>query len=224
MSARDEVLARVRASLRDVSADHLDGTRAVRYSLRRQTTNVDGLVGLFAERVADYKADVRHVAASALPDAAALALRDASSVVVPADLDPQWLAKTLDVPVLRDEPPLTLAELDRAGAVLTGCAAAIAETGTIILDGGDAQGRRTLTLIPDVHVCVVRAEQIRASVPEAIAGLDPRRPLTFISGPSATSDIELSRVEGVHGPRTLRVILLDGIPNRPDTLDNEVQQ
>lgn len=155
---------------------------------------------------------MRSAAAGALADAIASALRGVPSVVVPADLDPRWLAATPDVTVLRDDPPLPLAALDRAGAVLTGCAAAIAETGTVILDAGTAQGRRALTLVPDLHVCVVRAEQIVGTVPEAIAALDPRRPLTFISGPSATSDIELSRVEGVHGPRTLRVILLDGAP------------
>jgi len=117
---------------------------------------------------------------------------------------------TGEVELLSDDPPLSLAILDAVDGVLTGCAVGIAETGTIVLDGSPACGRRTLTLIPDYHLCVVRADQVVGGVPEALAALDPRRPLTFISGPSATSDIELDRVEGVHGPRTLAVLLVSG--------------
>jgi L-lactate dehydrogenase complex protein LldG len=202
----------VRAALRDVPGEHPGTASPSGYDRSRRTTHPAGIVGLFAERVADYEAEVRRVVARALPAAIGAALRDVRSVVVPADLDPTWLAEAGEVSIIRDDPLLTMADLDVAGAVLTGCAAAIAETGTIVLDVGVAQGRRALTLVPDIHVCVVRAEQIFITVPEAIAALDPRRPLTFISGPSATSDIELSRVEGVHGPRTLRVILLDSTP------------
>ncbi|HKN97315.1 MAG TPA: LUD domain-containing protein, partial [Pseudonocardiaceae bacterium] len=107
----------------------------------------------------------------------------------------------------RADHPLSLAELDQVGGVLTGCALVIAETGTIVLNGGPDQGRRALTLVPDYHLCVVLADQIVGIVPEAVASLDPSRPITFVSGPSATSDIEFDRVEGVHGPRTLDVII-----------------
>ncbi len=111
------------------------------------------------------------------------------------------------IELVGDHPPLTPAQLDGLDGVLTGCAAAIAETGTIVLDGGSGQGRRVLSLVPDYHLVVVTAAQVVATVPEALARLDPARPQTWISGPSATSDIELDRVEGVHGPRTLEVIL-----------------
>ena len=104
---------------------------------------------------------------------------------------------------------LSVSELDGVDGVITSCAVAIAETGTLILDGSPGQGRRVITLIPDYHLCVVFADQIVADVPDALARLEATRPLTMISGPSATSDIELNRVEGVHGPRTLEVIIVN---------------
>ena len=163
----------------------------------------------FAERVADYRADVRTVTPEGIPAAvsAILASIGARRVVVPAGVPDAWLVAD-GVERVPDTPPLPSAELDGIDAVITGCAIAIAETGTIVLDGGPAQGRRALTLIPDHHLCVVRADQVVDDVPAAVAALDPRRPLTWISGPSATSDIELRRVEGVHGPRHLYVLIV----------------
>ena len=201
MNAREEILARVRTALSDSSPP---SAPARDY---RRTGVAD--VELFADRLADYRATVHR----SLDLAAVLA--GTTTLVVPADLPEDWLSG-YPGQVRRDDPPIPVAELDAPGAsVLTGCAVAIAETGTIVLDTGPAQGRRALTLVPDHHVCMVRTDQIVATVPEAIARLpDPTRPLTFISGPSATSDIELNRVEGVHGPRHLDVIIVDSFVSR----------
>jgi L-lactate dehydrogenase complex protein LldG len=168
------------------------------------------LLELLADRLEDYRALVRRATADSVEAevAAALAGRAVRRVVVPPGLRlalPQWAEVTVDT-------GLSAHELDTFDAVVTRAAAAIAETGTIILDGSDGQGRRAITLVPDYHVCVVEAGQVVQRVPDAIAMLAgaASRPLTWISGPSATSDIELERVEGVHGPRTLKVILVSG--------------
>jgi L-lactate dehydrogenase complex protein LldG len=201
--ARTEILGRVRTALSDRPAPE---PVARDYATSRDYPDV---VGLAAERIADYRAEVRRLSADQVPEVIAETLRrrEIRSVVAPAGLPREWRVE--GVRWLTDEPPLTVDELDAADGVLSACAVTIAETGTIVLDAGAGQGRRALTLVPDYHLCVVRAEQIVATVPEAVARLAPARPLTFVSGPSATSDIELDRVEGVHGPRTLDVLLIE---------------
>ena len=203
--ARDAVLGRIRAALGDRSSAR-PIPRA--YDIRLPP-EVD-LAELFAERVADYRATVQRTTRDDLPPAIAriLATHRARRVAVPSGIPDRWLSGS-DVEQVPDEPALAHADLDRLDAVISGCAVAIAETGTVVLDGGDDQGRRALSLLPDLHVCIVLVDQVVGSVPEALARLDPRRPQTWISGPSATSDIELERVEGVHGPRRLAILLVD---------------
>lgn len=203
--ARTEVLARIREAL----ADPVPPADVPR-DYRRATAREVDVVARFAERVADYRATVIRTSPAALPATIGATLRDRRirRLVVPAGIPPAWFGD-IRGELLHDEPPLSRLDLDAADGVLTTCALAIAETGTIVLDGGAGQGRRALSLLPDYHCCVVLSEQVVGDVPEAIARLDPRRPMTWISGPSATSDIELQRVEGVHGPRTLDVVLVN---------------
>ena len=163
---------------------------------------------MFEERASDYQATVRRCADSEVAQviADAVAARGAERIGVPAGFPAEWSA-LLPGPVF-DDPPLDVAALDGLDGVVSAIAVAIAETGTIVLDTGPGQGSRAFTLVPDYHLAVVRTGQIVAAVPDAVAALDPARPLTWISGPSATSDIELSRVEGVHGPRTLDIVIV----------------
>jgi L-lactate dehydrogenase complex protein LldG len=215
MTARDEVLARIHIGLRDVPAAETPEMVAVSRDYRHVDTRPHAaLVEEFAEQVADYKAKVSRVTSAELPDAIAqaCAARGVRRLVVPVDLPGEWLPAGIEA--LRDE-SLTDTQLDESDGVLTGCAIGIAQTGTIVLDGGALQGRRVISLLPDYHLCVIRENQIVGLVPEAITALAEgahtnRRPMTFISGPSATSDIELNRVEGVHGPRTLEVLIVGG--------------
>jgi L-lactate dehydrogenase complex protein LldG len=205
MAAREEILSRLRIAL-----DGAAPAPPVPRAYRRADDDGPAPLDLLVDRLVDYRAVVSRCAADELAAAVGAALASVPSVAVPADVPVGWLSaypgKVLPDTAAR---PLTLADLDGAGAVLTGCALAIAETGTVVLDAGAAQGRRALTLVPDHHVCVVLAEQVVGEVPAALRRLTPTRPLTFVSGPSATSDIELNRVEGVHGPRRLHVILVD---------------
>ncbi len=170
------------------------------------------LLHQFEDRILDYRAAFARVAAQDVPGAIAAALGAVRRVVVPAEFNGAWLPAGLEV--VRDAPPLSHAELDGIPAVVTGCAVAISETGTIILDHQGDQGRRALSLIPDTHICVIRAGQVVQTVREGTEQVAPSvragRPLTWLSGGSATSDIELVRVEGVHGPRHLKVIVVDG--------------
>lgn len=221
MSPREEVLARIRAALADggeparpasagtgPAPDGPDAGNGTGF--RTEGDREPGqLLDLLAERLTDYRALVRRTSPTELAATvnSALAERGARRMVVPPGLDPSVLPEGIEI--VTDD-GLSAPDLDAFDGVITGAAVAVAETGTIVLDGSPDQGRRAITLVPDYHLCIVRAAQVVEIVPEAVARLAAQadRPLTWISGPSATSDIELKRVEGVHGPRTLEVILV----------------
>jgi L-lactate dehydrogenase complex protein LldG len=198
MSARDEILGRVRAALGPAPATAIPR--------EYRTTTQDGLDS-FLERLAHYDARAIPTTESDLEATVQTTLeqREARNIIAPDGVPAGWLTT---VNQIKDTPPLDNEALDGSDGVVTTCKLAIAQTGTIVLDGGPGMGRRALTLLPDYHLCVVRTEQIVPSVPEALALLEPTSPLTFISGPSATVDIEMVRVKGVHGPRTLDVIFV----------------
>jgi L-lactate dehydrogenase complex protein LldG len=209
MTAREEILGRIRAAVGDRAAPP-PVARDYRTAERPRDLAAEELLELLVDRLVDYRALVRRSSSSlvAASVVAALTERGARRIAVPEGILPAGLDRLEPgIELVGDDPPLTAAQLDGLDGVLTGCAVAIAETGTIVLDGGTGQGRRILSLVPDYHLVVVTAAQVVAGVPEALARLDPARPQTWISGPSATSDIELDRVEGVHGPRTLEVIV-----------------
>jgi L-lactate dehydrogenase complex protein LldG len=207
VSVRDEMLRRVRQALRDVPAEEAPVERAY----RRTGAAGPEAAGLFADRVADYDATVSRVDAGGLDRALAERCRErgANRVAAPTDLPSEWRPPGVDVV---EDHGLTNEALDAVDGVVTGCALAIAETGTIVLDCGARQGRRALTLVPDWHLCIVEESQVVETVPQGVELLEGAvrdgRPITFVCGPSATSDIELSRVAGVHGPRTLDVLLV----------------
>ncbi|MDA0168200.1 LUD domain-containing protein [Solirubrobacter taibaiensis] len=194
-TAKADILARVRSALGDTPVPD------VRRSYRAAgSISTDGIVDLFCETVAEYRATVHRT--SDVAATVRVILGEGKRVGVPVGF------RDLGLPVIEDH-DLSVAELDALDAVVTGSALAIADTGTIVLVSGVVAGRRALTLVPDHHVCIVEASSVVASVPDAIAALGPDAPLTFVSGPSATSDIELDRVEGVHGPRHLDVIVVE---------------
>ena len=210
MSSRDTILARIRSAVAD-APEPRPVTRD--YRTAHVADDHDAVVDLLAENLVDYRARVHRCTEAELPALLARLLTDhgSRSVAVPPGLPAAWLAAAEGAEQHHDDPtqPLTARQLDAIDSVVTGCRIAIAETGTLVLDAGPGQGRRALTLVPDHHVCVVgSADQVVASLPQAVPLLDATRPLTWISGPSATSDIELDRVEGVHGPRTLEVVLV----------------
>ncbi|MGH3026930.1 MAG: LutC/YkgG family protein [Gaiellaceae bacterium] len=212
MSARDVVLARVRRALADVPVTEEPGAVEVPRAYAEHETA--GTLERFVERVSDYGAGVTQVASAEVASAIADVCRAAGidRVVLPSDLPGEWLPPDLET--AEDSGP-GVELLDEVSAAVTGCAFAIAETGTLVFDAGARQGRRALTLVPDFHLCVVEETQVVDGVPAAMRRLAPvlrgeRRPVTFVSGPSATSDIELSRVEGVHGPRRLELVVVRG--------------
>jgi L-lactate dehydrogenase complex protein LldG len=222
-AAKDEVLARVRQALAG-AAGPAPAVRDYRQGTDEPAGEEDQrrLVELLTDRLQDYRATVHQVAAGQAA-ATAVASRvariaadlsehtgEAARLVVAPDFPLKWRAGWQAV----EDDGFTAAELDAIDGAVTTCRVAIAETGTLVLDAGPGQGRRAITLVPDLHVCVVMADQVVESVPAALRRLDPARPLTFVRGPSATSDIELQRVEGVHGPRTLHVLLVSSDPSR----------
>jgi L-lactate dehydrogenase complex protein LldG len=205
--ARAAILARVRAGLADATSP----PAIPRDYRRRSERSHAAMVTLFAERVSEYRATAVLAEADRVSAVITELCRghNAGRIVIPDGLPDAW--RPSGVELVADE-DLTPKALDSVDGAISGCAVAIAETGTIVLDGGTAQGRRASTLVPDYLLCVVRADQIVDLVPEAVeqltAGVRDGRPLTFVAGPSATSDIELNRVEGVHGPRKLDVVIV----------------
>jgi L-lactate dehydrogenase complex protein LldG len=229
-SAREEILARIRSAIGSGTGPEARNANGNAHGTSTSTSTSTSdpiersyrsahaehdLVELLADNLADYRAKVHRCTEpeTATVIARLLSGHDDHSAAIPQGLPEAWLEHLREseasLTLVPDSPTLTAQELDRIDAVVTTCALAIAETGTIVLDTGPGQGRRMLTLIPDHHICVVRCpEQLVASIPQALPRLDPARPQTWIAGPSATSDIELDRVEGVHGPRHLDVILV----------------
>ncbi|WP_218018939.1 LutC/YkgG family protein [Nocardia vermiculata] len=217
MNARAEMMQRIRLAN---GAGASSPARTIPRDYLRHAPGLDpgdraGILDEFEQRLTRYGARLRRTPVAGIAAAVDTELRAASarSILAPPGLPEAWLSRwtgRAEHHVVRDEPPLTPLELDDVDAIVTTCAAAIAQSGTIVLDGAAGQGRRAATLVPDCHLCVVAADQVKSSLPEVVPQLDPRRPTTWISGPSATVDIEMTRVQGVHGPRQLIVVLVEG--------------
>ena len=216
VQAREDILARIRQATADVTQSDPQKDAPITWQYGRGI-DMDDVVGTFVQRVRDYNCSVVEVPAADVPQAVVDALKETGadeSVVVPSGLDEFWRTAISEagIEVRVDDPELSKTELDDTQAVVTAAASGVADTGTIVLTHLADQGRRALTLVPDRHVCVIKASQVVSDVPEAVQAVKPavldHHPLTWISGGSATSDIELSRVNGVHGPRQLHVVVV----------------
>ncbi len=211
-TARASILGRIRSKLPpQTESAAASYARVPREYTQRGLLDHETMIALLVDRLVDYDSDVVRLPKDGDVSGAVsflLAKKGETRLIVPPQVDPTWLPAGLDL--LPDAPPLKTDAIESAQAVLTPCEVAVASTGTIILKHGPAQGRRVLTLLPDHHLCVVREDQVVESVPEAFARLTGTgdAPLTTISGPSATADIEMTRIRGVHGPRRLSVILI----------------
>lgn len=214
-TSKNIILGRIKKALKDVPGtdEQVSGRQSVHYK-SESSYSVQERIDLFAARVGDYKARVEIIRKADIPltISKSCGRENVKKLVVPSGIPDRWLPGGVEI--LNDEPEmLSNGDLDASDGVLTTCSLAIAETGTIVMDSGSGQGRRALTLLPDYHLCIVTADQIVGIVPEAFGLLNDDikqsgMPVTFISGPSATSDIELNRVEGVHGPRRLEVLIV----------------
>jgi L-lactate dehydrogenase complex protein LldG len=212
MTAREEILARIRGALHVQASDPAGKHgRIERGYIRSTAMTTNETVDLFIDRLVDYNTEVLQVhSSSEIAAAVAQALGNAeeTALLAPVSFPHSWLPAGIQVTF---DDSLSHEALNREKTVITTCEAAVASTGTIFLVHGGSQGRRVVTLLPDHHLCIVRRDQVYAVLPEALAAIQPSaaRPITTISGPSATSDIEMVRIRGVHGPRRLTVILVE---------------
>jgi L-lactate dehydrogenase complex protein LldG len=221
MNAREEILERVRKG----SGDH----RSVFVPRGYRSVGGKADVNLFMERVSDYHSQIHSVAPEDVSSLVGKCVNQhcVKRILVPAGFSMEWLVD-VNACVTMDSTHLSSQDLESMDGAITTCTVAIAETGTIVLTHGPGEGRRALSLIPDYHLVVLNEDQILAGVPDAISALDATQPMTWISGSSATSDIEMSRVEGVHGPRTLEVIIVQSTSRsgslRDVSRDSQIQE